>query len=226
MALTTRSIHTSFTAIPSSSSLSYASASSTVLGKSALAHGPSLSCGYPALPSLSYPHPNTQPSCSPAYAAQRQQYPNTRPRSAAFYHRRAPPSTSAPSYRRTHLASLALAPPTGPITYDPFSDSPEQPANPTARMSRTRKATSPGVAPPSVGTPNRTSLPSTSSYLATPREEAIKVRHSKLVAGILLNRINPVGKPMRRTVPRGEDAGPKPYVRSCLSASTTPVECY
>jgi hypothetical protein len=42
---------------------------------------------------------------------------------------------------------------------------------------------------------------------------------SKIVAGILLNRVHAVGKPMRRRVlPRAAEAGDKGYRKSCLSS--------
>jgi hypothetical protein len=39
---------------------------------------------------------------------------------------------------------------------------------------------------------------------------------SKLVAGILLNRVHAVGKPMRRRFQSGDR--PREYVKSCLSS--------
>lgn len=232
MALTTRSIHSSFTAIPHSSSLSYASASSAVLGKAAFSHHQSLGQGtldY-GLTGLQYNHPESSypPALSTMnYPYNNTQRPVTRPRSSAFY-RRSPPSMSSPSYRRTHLASLALAPPTGPITYDPFKD-PEADSNGTSAVVtprlRTRRAIA--VLPPSLPSPRTSPASSTaaSTHSHTHLAPDEKMRHSKLIAGILLNRIHPVGKPMKRCPPLPAEGGPKPYVRSRLSASTLAVEC-
>ncbi|KAG6909884.1 hypothetical protein DXG01_014698 [Tephrocybe rancida] len=135
--------------------------------------------------------------------------------------------TSTP--RSTHSAPVRRAPPPPPprtsvaYTFDPFSDDsdvgPPPPSPTTSAAPAVLYRTTPASLPPS--RPHTLNANAPAFTLRTPQPPVQRPQNSfdpnarsRLVAGILLNRVHAVGKPMRR---RSFD-GPKEYVKSGLSS--------
>jgi hypothetical protein len=115
---------------------------------------------------------------------------------------------SVPSHSNQHL-SLIKTPPSPPLLSNASRAPPSQPI---------RRQTARNAWPPSddihgnVGVAINAPPPSASRALNT------RDARAKLVAGILLNRVHAVGKPMRRRYLAGE---PREYVKSRLSSVVT-----
>lgn len=214
-----RTIHTSFTAANAASSYSYSSspwaptsysarassshhASPLLGGFASNKYPPGLGLGDWSGSGSTKRAAGSSPTPAPSgYNARKR--PGVRMPSHTYTSRRPPPPPPAP---RTQPASLTYK-------FDPFSD--EAAPLPYAPP-RTRPASLASAAGAASAPPYTIHIPAaTAADLGAPAPRIDPDARSKLVAGILLNRVHAVGRPMRRRLSGSGE--PREYVKSGLS---------
>ncbi|KAG6840458.1 hypothetical protein C0991_006594 [Blastosporella zonata] len=127
---------------------------------------------------------------------------------------------TAVSYRSPHSSSRRTAPPPPPRTsyaytkFDPFSDDIDSLSTTDNVLYRTPRTTPASLSASSAPASSSFTLHIPSHAQAQHQQQFDPNARSRLVAGILLNRVHAVGRPMRR---RSIDC-PKEYVKSGLSS--------